>query len=68
MLQKAKAVVKIPELARLLGIDYRTVRAAVRRGELRAFKLGRGYYIPVAEVERLLEGALNHPEEFVHSE
>ena len=63
-----KATVKIPELARLLGVDHRTIRAAIRRGELYAFKLGRTHYIPLAEVERLLNAAPNYPRECVHSE
>jgi|GEM_PF-3688442 len=68
MLPKAKAAIKLSELARLLGVDRRTVRAAIHRGELCAFKLGRTHYIPLAEVERLLNAAPNYPKECVHSE
>lgn len=50
-----KLAMKVPELAKRLGVDRRTVRAAIRRGEFRAFKLGRTHYISViASLTRLI--------------
>lgn len=34
------------ELAELTGIDHRTIRQAIRSGDLRAVRLGRRFVIP----------------------
>jgi len=51
-----KTFLSVRELAELLALDRKTVRRAIRRGTLRAIRLGpRGdFRIPASEVERLL--------------
>jgi excisionase family DNA binding protein len=44
----------IDEFAKEVKIDPNTVRAAVRRGEVFATRIGRRYLIPASEVNRLL--------------
>lgn len=44
----------VAEVARLLGVTPPTVRAAIRRGELRARRVGRLWRVPAEECERLL--------------
>lgn len=46
----------IQETADLLDLHYETIYRAVRNGRIRAFRLGREWRIPRAEVERLLAG------------
>ncbi|MGA3354791.1 MAG: helix-turn-helix domain-containing protein [Acidimicrobiales bacterium] len=44
----------IAEAASRLGVHRQTLRAAIRRGELPAARLGRRWLVPVAALDRLL--------------
>jgi excisionase family DNA binding protein len=44
----------IGEAARRLGIHRDTLRAAIRRGEIPATRIGRRWLVPVAALDRLL--------------
>jgi len=43
----------IAQLARALGVSYATVRRLVRRGYIRAIRIGHLWRIPDEEVQRL---------------
>jgi excisionase family DNA binding protein len=43
----------VPEVAQRFGIHEDTVRAAIKRGEIRATRLGRQWLIGIAEIERI---------------
>jgi excisionase family DNA binding protein len=45
----------IGEAARRLGIHRDTLRAAIRRGEVPATRVGRRWLVPVAVLDRLLD-------------
>ena len=49
-----RPTLKVREAALLLGVSHETLYAAIRRGELRAIKLGNRVIVPVAEVEGML--------------
>lgn len=49
------------EAAQALGIKPVTVRAAIRRGMLRARKVGRDWHITSAAVEAYRAGSLGKP-------
>jgi excisionase family DNA binding protein len=53
-MNEAPQTYSVPEAARLLGIDPRTLRTAAAAGEIRCFRLGRRWLVPVIEVDRLL--------------
>ena len=48
-----KKFVSLPEVAHRLGLKYRVVMDAALEGHIRAVRIGRHWYVPVAEVERL---------------
>ena len=50
--------VSVPVFSQQLGIDPRTVRRAIAAGDIRCVRIGRRWLIPVAELDRLLAGAL----------
>jgi excisionase family DNA binding protein len=52
-----KKMLTVPEAARLIGIDPRTLRAAVRNGQVKAVTLASAVRVSRAEVDRLLAGA-----------
>lgn len=51
-----RATFTVPEVAERFGLHVDTVRAAIRRGEIRAARIGRQFLIPRAEVERIERG------------
>ena len=46
----------VEEVAKLLGVSDQAVRAAARRGDLPAFKLGRDWRLLPKPIHRLLRG------------
>jgi excisionase family DNA binding protein len=50
-------VLDVATVAEALDVAPGTVRAAIRRGEIRVLALGRAWRIPRGELVRLLEGA-----------
>lgn len=50
----APIAVRASEAASLLGVGKTVVRALVKNGELRSFRVGRAVLIPVAEIERFV--------------
>jgi excisionase family DNA binding protein len=51
-----RVVLTLDEAASCLGVHRQSVRAAIERGELRAVRMGRRWLVPVAAIERLLDG------------
>lgn len=51
-----RLVISLAEAAERLGIHRQTLRAAIKRGDLRAVRVGRRWLIPVAAIDELLEG------------
>ncbi|WP_460375537.1 helix-turn-helix domain-containing protein [Thermus antranikianii] len=51
-----KAAYTASQAARLLGVGKMAVYEAVRSGRVKALRVGRVRYIPVAELVKLLEG------------
>jgi len=49
-----KQTFTVEEVAKLIGISYRTLLTAIKKNEIKAMKIGRQYKIPEAEVNRLL--------------
>ncbi len=56
-----KLAVRVREAASLIGLKEPTVRAYIRKGKIRAVKVGRAVLVPVSELERLVrEGVPAH--------
>lgn len=55
-LPAGKLVFTVQELATLLGVNHKTVRAEIDGGRLKHVRLGRVIRIPRAEVLRLIGG------------
>jgi len=53
---RAKATISVPEAAKRLGIGRNSAYEAARRGELPTIRIGKLLLVPVAALERLLEG------------
>ena len=53
----------LAELEKRLGISLWTLRRYIQRGELRAQKVGRKYFVNSGELQRLLEGSPKHTKE-----
>jgi excisionase family DNA binding protein len=51
-MEKEKEVLGLPDIARLLGINYRTALRLVQTGELPVAKLGGHYYALRADILR----------------
>jgi excisionase family DNA binding protein len=51
----SKLTYTVPEFGRILGIGRNLAYEAVRRGEVRAVRLGHRWVVPKLEVQRLLE-------------
>lgn len=49
-----KLAVRVREAASLIGLKEPTVRAYIRKGKIRAVKVGRAVLVPVSELERLV--------------
>lgn len=60
----ADAVLTIEEVAEMLRVNTKTVYALIRRGELRAFRVGRAMRCRRAEIARFIKAseANPHPE------
>jgi excisionase family DNA binding protein len=50
-------VLRVEEAAQVLTIGRNACYEAIKRGEIRARKIGRRLLVPRAEIERLLRGA-----------
>ena len=46
----------IPETAQLLGVGLNQAYEAAKRGEIPTIKIGKRILVPVAALERMLEG------------
>ena len=58
-----RLAVDVLETARLLSLSKHTVRAYIRRGLIRAVRVGRRVLVPVSECERIVrEGIHQHQE------
>jgi excisionase family DNA binding protein len=55
MEQKEKIVYKLQEVAEILGVSVRTLRKYIKRGELRAVKIGRNYLVRPQDLDDFLE-------------
>jgi len=56
---KDKKYISIPELAKMLGISRIALYRKVKKGEIKAFKIGRNYAIPQKYVLSILGRALS---------
>jgi excisionase family DNA binding protein len=60
---------QIPQLLRLadaaarLGVSHHSMRYWLRRGRLTSYKLGKGVYVPVEEIEEMLRAGRRGREE-----
>ena len=52
----------IAQVAERLQVRIRTVYALIKRGELRAIKIGRVWRIPLKALDNYLEGSINDTE------
>ena len=52
--EQAPGLITVPEAARRLGIDKKTLRKSIGLGEVKAVRLSSAVRVPLAEVERLL--------------
>lgn len=52
-----RATYTVDETAALLGIDRKGAYAAIKRGEIRAIKLGGRIVVPMAAIEQMLNGS-----------
>ena len=56
-LQIERRTVTIEEAARLLGVSRNKAYDAAHRGEIPTIKIGKRLLVPIAALERLLQGA-----------
>lgn len=54
-----KAYISIPQLAKMLGLSRIAVFKKVKKGEIRAIKIGRNYAIPKKYIDTILGKTLN---------
>jgi excisionase family DNA binding protein len=59
---KKNKYISIPELAKFLGISRIAVYNKVKKGEIKATKIGRNYAIPYSYVESILGKTLKEEE------
>lgn len=52
-----KGALMIAETARELGITTKTLYLAINTGDIRAFRIGRVWRVPIEEVTRVKSGA-----------
>ena len=57
MAQINKRTLTVSEAATTLGVAPLTLYGAIRRGEIRAVRIGRRVLVPAAAIEELLTGA-----------
>jgi excisionase family DNA binding protein len=61
MAQKEKIVYKLQDLVDILGVSVRTLREYIKRGELRAVKIGRNYLVRPQDLDDFLEANIFIP-------
>ena len=61
MAQKEKIVYKLQDLVDILGVSVRTLREYIKRGELRAVKIGRNYLVRQQDLDDFLEANIFTP-------
>jgi excisionase family DNA binding protein len=61
MAQKEKIVYKLQDLVDILGVSVRTLRKYIKRGELRAVKIGRNYLVRPQDLDDFLEANIFTP-------
>lgn len=54
---EARVTATIPEAAKRLGIGRNQCYEAARRGDIPTIRIGKRYLVPLAALERLLQGA-----------
>lgn len=52
--QEDRPPLRVPKLAQQLGVSEDTVLRSIRRGQIKANKVGRVWLIPAPEVDRLM--------------
>ena len=55
--QEERRTLTIPEAAKALGIGRNAGYEAARRGEIPTIKIGKRVLVPLAALERMLQGA-----------
>ena len=55
--QNTRLTITVAEAARLLGIGRNQAYEAARRGELPVIRIGKRLIVPLAALERILQGA-----------
>ena len=61
MEQKERIVYKLQELVKILGVSVRTLREYIKRGELRAVKIGKNYLVRPQDLDDFLEANIVTP-------
>jgi excisionase family DNA binding protein len=61
MARKEKIVYKLQDLVDILGVSVRTLREYIKRGELRAVKIGRNYLVRPQDLDDFLEANIFIP-------
>jgi putative molybdopterin biosynthesis protein len=61
MVPNEKIVYKLQELVEILGVSVRTLREYIKRGELRAVKIGRNYLVRPQDLDDFLEANIFTP-------
>jgi excisionase family DNA binding protein len=61
MEQKERIVYKLQELVEILGVSVRTLREYIKRGNLRAVKIGRNYLVRPQDLDDFLEANIVIP-------
>lgn len=56
-LSQGRATTTVNDAARVLGISRNSAYAAVARGDLPSFRIGKRILVPTARLRELLEGA-----------
>ena len=59
MRQRQKEYITIPELAKIMGLSRVAVFKKVKKGQIKAMRIGRNYAVPKEYVEEILGKALN---------
>lgn len=56
-------VYSIDEAARLLRVNPMTIRRLIKKGEIKAQKVGKQYRIPRSEIDKFLDGGQQEKED-----
>ena len=62
----SKGALTITETARELGITTKTLYLALRTGDIKAFRIGRVWRVPIEEIARIKSGAEIKTQEVRH--